>query len=174
VPLPEIDDRIVREAQRGDPHAFTLIVRGYQVPVFNYVLRIVGDRGLAEDLTQEVFLRVFQSLPSFSFRSRFTTWLFQVTRYRVLDELRARERRPRSIELDAGHTLSVVDAPAEQAETIEALWRAVDRLGLDLKMAVATRHRRLLLQRDRGDPRDHAGDREVANLQGAGRGFSSC
>ena len=139
MPLAEIDNRIVRKAQRGDPHAFAVIVRTYQVPVFNYVLRTVGDRGLAEDLTQEVFLRVFQSLPKFSFRSKFTTWLFQVTRNRMLDELRARERRPRSIELDAVHTLSVVDAPAEQAETIEALWRAVDRLGLDLKMALLLR-----------------------------------
>jgi RNA polymerase sigma-70 factor, ECF subfamily len=139
VPLAEIDNRIVRKAQRGDSHAFTVIVRTYQVPVFNYVLRTVGDRGLAEDLTQEIFLRVFQSLPSFSFRSKFTTWLFQVTRNRMLDELRARERRPRCIELDSVHTLSVVDAPAEQAETIEALWRAVDRLGLDLKMALLLR-----------------------------------
>jgi RNA polymerase sigma-70 factor (ECF subfamily) len=139
VPLAQIDNRIVRKAQRGDPHAFTLIVRAYQVPVFNYVLRTVGDRGLAEDLTQEVFLRVFQSLPSFSFRSKFTTWLFQVTRHRMLDELRARERRPRCIELDSVHTLSVVDAPVEQAETIEALWRAVDRLALDLKMALLLR-----------------------------------
>ena len=139
MPLAQIDNRIVRKAQRGDPHAFTLIVRAYQVPVFNYVLRTVGDRGLAEDLTQEIFLRVFQSLPGFSFRSKFTTWLFQVARHRVLDELRARERRPRSIELDAVHTLSVVDAPVEQAETIEALWRAVDRLGLDLKMALLLR-----------------------------------
>ena len=65
MPLAEIDNRIVREAQRGDSHAFSDIVRAYQVPVFNYVLRTVGDRGLAEDLTQEVFLRVFRSLPSF-------------------------------------------------------------------------------------------------------------
>ena len=139
MPLTEIDNRIVRKAQRGDSHAFTLIVRAYQVPVFNYVLRTVGDRGLAEDLTQEVFLRVFRSLPSFSFRSKFTTWLFQVTRHRVLDELRARERRPRSVELDAVHDLSVVDAPAEQGEAIEALWRAVGRLDLDLKMALLLR-----------------------------------
>ena len=142
VPLAQIDNRVVRKAQRGDPHAFTLIVRAYQVPVFNYVLRIVNDRGLAEDLTQEVFLRVFQTLPSFSFRSRFTSWLFQVTKYRVLDELRARERRPRSTELDAVHTLSVVDAPAEQAETIEALWRAVERLGLDAEAPGAHREPR--------------------------------
>ena len=139
MPLDEIDNRIVREAQRGDSNAFSQIVRAYQVPVFNYVLRTVGDRGLAEDLTQEVFLRVFRSLPSFSFRSKFTTWLFQVTRHRVLDELRARERRPRSVELDAVHNLSVVDAPAEQGEAIEALWRAVGLLDLDLKMALLLR-----------------------------------
>ena len=65
--------------------------------MFNYVLRLVGgDRSLAEDMTQEVFLRVYQGLPSFSLRSKFTTWLFQVTKNRVLDELRASERRPRA------------------------------------------------------------------------------
>jgi RNA polymerase sigma factor (sigma-70 family) len=53
--------------------------------------------------------------------------------------LRARERRPRSVELDAVHSLSIVDAPAEQAETIEALWRAVGQLDLDLKMALLLR-----------------------------------
>ena len=56
-----------------------------------------GDRALAEDLTQEVFLRVYQGLPKFSLRSKFTTWLFQVTKNRVLDELRAVERRPRLV-----------------------------------------------------------------------------
>ena len=70
-------------------------MRAYEVPVFNYVLRLVGDRSLAEDLTQEVFLRVYQGLPKFSLRCRFTTWLFQVTKNRVLDELRSMERRPR-------------------------------------------------------------------------------
>src|SRR4051812_50226910 len=66
----------------------------YETPVYNYVLRLTGDRALSEDLTQEVFLRVFQGLPRFSLRCKFTTWLFQVTKNRVLDELRARERRP--------------------------------------------------------------------------------
>ena len=65
--------------------------------MFNYVLRLVNDRSLAEDLTQEVFLRVFQGLPKFSLRSKFTTWLFQVTKNRVLDELRAIERRPKAV-----------------------------------------------------------------------------
>ena len=57
---------VLRRAQRGDERAFALIVRAYETPVFNYVLRLVGDRALAEDLTQEVFVRVFQGLPKFS------------------------------------------------------------------------------------------------------------
>ena len=111
--LAQPDFGVLRKAQRGDERAFSLIVRAYEVPVFNYVLRLVGgDRSLAEDLTQEVFLRVFQGLPNFSLRSKFTTWLFQVTKNRVLDELRANERRPRAtVALDEAQPLEVLDAP---------------------------------------------------------------
>ena len=140
MPLTQPDHGVLRKAQRGDERAFTLIVRAYETPVYNYVLRLVGDRALAEDLTQEVFLRVFQGLPKFSLRSKFTTWLFQVTKNRVLDELRANERRPRAlVALDDAPQLEVLDAPAEQVEMIEALWTAVDGLNTDLKMALLLR-----------------------------------
>jgi RNA polymerase sigma-70 factor (ECF subfamily) len=138
--LPQPDDGVLRKAQRGDDRAFAIIVRSYQTPVFNYVLRMVGDRSLAEDLTQEVFLRVYQGLPRFSSRSLFTTWLFQVTKNRVLDELRATERRPRAVvDVDDVKTLEVVDAPFERIEAIDAVWRAVERLTVDLKMALLMR-----------------------------------
>jgi RNA polymerase sigma-70 factor (ECF subfamily) len=115
-------------------------VRAYETPVYNYVLRLVGDRALAEDLTQEVFLRVYQGLPKFSLRSRFTTWMFQVTKNRVLDELRSMERRPRSfVALDDLPPLEVVDAPFERIEAIDAVWRAVENLNVDLKMALLLR-----------------------------------
>src|SRR6187401_3695592 len=98
---------------------------------------MVGDRTLAEDLTQEVFLRVFQGLPKFSLRCKFTTWLFQVAKNRVLDELRASERRPRAlVALDDIAPLEVLDAPVERIEAIDALWRAVENLNVDLKMAL--------------------------------------
>jgi RNA polymerase sigma-70 factor (ECF subfamily) len=138
--LAQPDFGVLRKAQRGDERAFSLIVRAYEVPVFNYVMRLVGDRALAEDLTQEVFIRVFQGLPKFSLRSKFTTWLFQVTKNRVLDELRANERRPRAlVALDDAPQLEVLDAPAEQVEMIEALWTAVDGLNSDLNMALLHR-----------------------------------
>ena len=108
--------------------------------MYNYVLRLVHDRSLAEDLTQEVFLRVFQGLPKFSLRCKFTTWLFQVTKNRVLDELRASERRPRGlVPIDEIAPLEVLDAPVERVEAIDAVWRAVDVLTPDLKMALLLR-----------------------------------
>jgi RNA polymerase sigma-70 factor, ECF subfamily len=108
--LPQPDLAILRKAQRGDERAFAIIVRTYETPVYNYVLRLTnGDKALAEDLTQEVFLRVFQGLPRFSLRCKFTTWLFQVTKNRVLDELRAKERRPFSpVNLDDAPQLEVI------------------------------------------------------------------
>jgi RNA polymerase sigma-70 factor (ECF subfamily) len=139
--LAQPDPGVLRKAQRGDERAFSLILRAYETPVFNYVLRLVGgDRSLAEDLTQEVFLRVYQGLPKFSLRSKFTTWLFQVTKNRVLDELRASERRPRAVvALEDVPPLEVVDAPMERVETIDAVWRAVGALNVDLKMALLLR-----------------------------------
>jgi RNA polymerase sigma-70 factor, ECF subfamily len=138
--LAQPDLGVLRKAQKGDERAFSLIVRAYERPVFNYVYRLVGDRTLAEDLTQEVFLRVFQGLPKFSLRCRFTTWLFQVTKNRVLDELRASERRPRAaVALEDLPPLEVVDQPFERMEAIDAVWRAVNVLNEDLKMALLLR-----------------------------------
>ena len=138
--LEQPDPEVLRRAQRGDERAFAQILRAYETPIFNYVYRIVGDRALAEDLTQEVFVRVYQALPRFSLRCKFTTWLFQVTKNRVLDELRARERRPHSVvAIEDAPRLEVVDPPVERLETIEALWRAVRELNPDLKMALLLR-----------------------------------
>jgi RNA polymerase sigma-70 factor, ECF subfamily len=138
--LAQPDLGVLRKAQRGDERAFSLILRAYEVPVYNYVLRLVGDRALAEDLTQEVFLRVYQGLPRFSLRCRFTTWLFQVTKNRVLDELRASERRPRAVvALEDVPPLEFLDAPFERVEAMDAVWRAVEELNVDRKMALLLR-----------------------------------
>ena len=140
MPLSQPDFDLLRNAQRGDERAFRIIVETYETPVFNYVLRMVGDRALAEDLTQEIFLRIYQGLAGFSLRCRFTTWLFQVAKNRVLDELRARERKPQSfLTLDDMPPLEVVDAPPERVETIDAVWRAIAALNPDLKMALLLR-----------------------------------
>ena len=140
MPLQQPDLDVLRKAQRGDERAFSIILNAYETPVYNYVLRMVGDRALAEDLSQEIFLRIYQGLPGFSLRCRFTTWLFQVAKNRVLDELRARERKPQSaLTLDDLPPLEVVDAPPERVEMIDGVWRAVAALNADLKMALLLR-----------------------------------
>lgn len=117
-----------------------MLVRSYEAPVHNYIFRLTGDHALAEDLTQEVFVRVYHALPRFSLRCKFTSWLFQVTKNRVLDELRARERRPQTAcGLDDLPGLAAVEQPREQTETVDAIWRAVQELNPDLKMALLLR-----------------------------------
>ena len=137
--LPQIAPDVVKRAQRGDERAYGVIVDAYRLPVFNYILRTVADRELAEDLTQETFLRVWRSLPSFGHRAQLSTWLFQVAKNVVLDALRARESRPRTTELVPEVTPTVADASAEQAETIRELWCAVEGLSLDLRTALLLR-----------------------------------
>ena len=138
--LPQPDPSTVRRAQRGDEHAFAKLVSAYELPVYNYVARMINDRSLAEDLTQEIFLRVHQGIAGFSLRCRFTTWVFQIAKNRVLDELRARERRPETDSLDSVvRGLEVVDAPPEQVELVAAVWKSVALLNPDLKMALLLR-----------------------------------
>jgi RNA polymerase sigma-70 factor, ECF subfamily len=132
--------RILRAARQGDPRAFQEIVESYRQPVLGYVRRLVHDQGLAEDLTQEIFFRVYQRLPGFSGRCLFTTWLFQVTKNRVVDELRAQQRRPRTeVPIDALSSLEAPDEGSQHDETVHAIWDAVAELELNLKLPLLLR-----------------------------------
>ena len=140
--LTQPDRDILRRAQAGDERAFAIILRQYHAPIYNYVVRVLsGDRALAEDLCQEIFVRVHRALPRFDDRSLFTTWLFQIAKNRLVDELRSRERRIRpSVELDAVWSLGLAaPAPPHAIEDMEILWRAIGALSPDLKMALVLR-----------------------------------
>ncbi|HEX9889978.1 MAG TPA: sigma-70 family RNA polymerase sigma factor [Nitriliruptorales bacterium] len=91
--MEEPDPVMIRAAAAGDLDAFERLVRRYQEPVWRFLRGLVSDRALAEDLAQETFLRAFDRLDSFGFRSRFSTWLFQIARNLAVDSLRRRERR---------------------------------------------------------------------------------
>lgn len=91
--MQEPDPQLIRAASEGDLDAFDVLVRSYQEPVWRFLRGLVRDPALAEDLTQETFLRAFNRLPTFAFRSRFSTWLFTVARNLAVDAVRKRERR---------------------------------------------------------------------------------
>lgn len=91
--MQEPEPRVIRAAADGDLEAFGVLVASYQEPVWRFLRGLVRDATLAEDLTQETFLRAFDRLGSFQFRSKFSTWLFTVARNLGIDALRQRERR---------------------------------------------------------------------------------
>ena len=93
--MDEPDPALIRAAANGDQDAFAFLVRAYQAPVWRFLCRLVGDRTLAEDVTQETFIRVYTRLPTFGFRSKFSTWTFAIARNAGIDALRARTRRSR-------------------------------------------------------------------------------
>lgn len=133
------DAAVLRRAQRGDQRSFAVIVHSYERLVFTYIYRLVDDRRLAEDLTQDVFLKVFRGLPGFTGDSAFTTWLFQIARNAVIDELRAIERRPNALPIDEMTTPVLVESRFDQSEPIEALWAAIALLNVDLRTALLLR-----------------------------------
>jgi RNA polymerase sigma-70 factor (ECF subfamily) len=87
--------------QGGDGAAFDRIVAGYQEGVYHFILRTVRDRGRAEDLTQDVFLRVYRSRDRYQPTAGFRTWLFTIASRLALNEIRAVRRRRRVL-ADAG------------------------------------------------------------------------
>ncbi len=70
---------LMARAGRGDRYAFEILVRRHQHSVLNFIYRFIGDRTEAEDLAQEVFLRVWQSTATYKPTAKFTTWLYRIT-----------------------------------------------------------------------------------------------
>src|SRR5438309_2335847 len=89
---PEV--RLMLRVGRGDGEAFAELERRYAGRVFGYFCRQLGDRTEAEDLTQEVFLRLYRARQRYRPRARFATWVFHITQNVARNALRARRRRP--------------------------------------------------------------------------------
>ncbi|MFN8675028.1 MAG: sigma-70 family RNA polymerase sigma factor [Thermomicrobiales bacterium] len=87
------DEMLVRRAQAGDLDAFNQLVVRHERPVFNVALRLLRDVGLAEDATQDAFIRAWQNIGSFQTGS-FRSWLYKIATNRAYDMLRASARRP--------------------------------------------------------------------------------
>jgi len=93
------DAALLLAARNGDLDAFESLVRTHTGAVYAHALRFFGDPTAAEDVTQEVWIKVYRSISTFDERSRFTTWLFRVTRNACLDAVRAGKRRPVPVEV---------------------------------------------------------------------------
>lgn len=141
--MEEPDPRIILAATAGDLAAFETLVRAYQAPVWRFLRHLVRDPGLAEDCTQETFMRVHRRLGSFSFRSKFSTWVFAVARNTGIDALRARERRDRLVDAlppprpisDGSDRVEVAAAVGSLPRKLREAFVLVEVLGLTYREA---------------------------------------
>jgi RNA polymerase sigma-70 factor (ECF subfamily) len=85
------DKELVRLSRRGDERAARELVHRFERPVFSIIYRMVRDRELAEDLSQDVFVRTFNNLDRYDRSYRFSSWLFKIAYNLTVDHLRKRE-----------------------------------------------------------------------------------
>jgi RNA polymerase sigma-70 factor (ECF subfamily) len=105
------DEELVRAFLAGDVAAFEELVRRYSRPIYNFTLRMLGNREDADDVAQDVFVQVYRALPRSRTDLPFKPWLYTVARNKCLDFLK--RRRPLSF--------SDVDADEEDGEGIAAM-----------------------------------------------------
>ena len=136
------DEALMLRYQGGDRSAFALLVRRHKAPVFNFILRHTRSSSVAEDLTQDVFVRVVQSAADFRHSARFSTWVYTIARNLCIDQLRkAQLRRHPSLDQPSTAAGHEEDGPTLGERTAdEHPDRTVDRAAIGREIAVHIQH----------------------------------
>lgn len=105
------EQALLHSVQQGDQQAFKLLVETWQHMVFNTVLSIVQDTEEAEDLSQEVFIQVYQSIHAFRGEAKLSTWIYRIAVTKALDAERKKKTKKRFANIKARIGIG---APAEE------------------------------------------------------------
>jgi RNA polymerase sigma-70 factor (ECF subfamily) len=151
--LPDAD--VVALAQRGREAAYRELIRRYERPVFSLVFRMVRDRELAEDLTQDAFIKVLNNIERYRPEFKLSSWLFKIANNVAIDHLRRRsietvsmDGSPHAQTADAVEATSF-DVTVEQENALEeieakelgsAIERAIARLRPEYRSCIMLRH----------------------------------
>jgi len=95
------DVQLMLDVKAGDDVSFGLLLQKYRLPLVNFLYRMVRDAATAEDLAQEVFLRVYRARKQYSPSAKFTTWLFRIATNLALNSVRDNRHRQMDVSLDA-------------------------------------------------------------------------
>jgi RNA polymerase sigma-70 factor (ECF subfamily) len=144
------DEELIRRVLAGEEDLFAALVLRYQARIHSHVSRMVGNREDALDLTQEIFLKVFQALDRFNPEFKFSTWLFRIAGNAAIDQLR--KKRPRTVPLEIRDSDGVVSSPEYKSaepdplgrlrnvERGDAIQQAISELPPEFRELIALRH----------------------------------
>ena len=143
---PRTDYELLRAAAQKDSDAFRLFMARYQERVYTLVCRFTGDREIARDLVQDIFLKVYRAAGSYTPGAELFTWLYRITANHCINFLESRKRDPlyaaqedTAATRTAAHPGSLTATPEtalEQQERSRAVRRALDALPPRQKMAI--------------------------------------
>ena len=151
----EIDDRdLILGAQQGDRQAFTELVQRRQAGVVGLAYRMCGDLRLAEDASQEAFVRVWQNLNSYKPQYAFRSWLYRIAANAALDALR-RERPTAELDpLSLADPAATPEQTAEQDQQAAHVRQAIAQLSPPLRMVLILREYQELTYQEIADVLD--------------------
>ncbi|MCS6874204.1 MAG: sigma-70 family RNA polymerase sigma factor [Pyrinomonadaceae bacterium] len=142
------DEELVRRCRAGDVSAWELIVATYSKRIFNLAYRFTFDVEAAEDLTQEVFVKIYKTLDQYnSNQGDLSNWLMKIARNLIIDDYRRRQRMPQdsdaeNIEDHIFHLRSIQESQQieiERQELMEQIQKAIKKLPPDMRICVILR-----------------------------------
>ena len=140
------EDNLIKRCRDGDQRAMEQIVKLYEKQVYNTAFGIVGNQEDAQDITQDVFLTIWNKIGQFKFRSKFSTWIYQIAKNQSLNLKNLKKRRRTdATEIDDSQTWVPVDEKTPETtllvnEQQKLLLRALDNL--------KEKHRTILVLRE--------------------------
>src|SRR5918996_2126339 len=149
------DQEVVLLARSGREAAYRELIRRYERPIFALLFRMVRDRELAEDLSQETFVKALNAIESYRPEFKFSSWIFKIANNAAIDHLRRREldtlsldgsphaRTPEEMYATALQVGDRGETPLEEAEARElgsAIERAIARLRPEYRACILLRH----------------------------------
>ena len=133
----DFDAELMLRVKDGDGASFAILLGKHRLPVIHFLYRMVQNQAIAEELAQEVFLRVYRSRGSYEATAKFTTWLFRIATHLALNSLRDGKNRRLEEPLDDDSSETPVRQVSDQQPSVEQ--RMVQQARLDeIRRAVAT------------------------------------
>jgi len=158
------DTQLIAKYLKDDEQSLEILIKRYLRPIYSFVYRYVGDQQEAEDITQEVFVKVWRNLKKFNRNKKFKTWIFSIAKNTSIDWLRRKKNRPFSnFENEEGYN-SLANMIADPAPLPNEILAQKDIAGT-LNIAVnqlTLRYRMVLFLRYN----DHFTFREIAEVLG--------